>query len=280
MRRLFVLGNGQRPGVREEAAKLLPFLRTLAEIEVIDLEQQVDLGGLDADLALVLGGDGAMLRAARQMGYRQLPILGLNLGKLGFLAELSLEDATTVLPQLLTQPMRTTRHLMYECEVAQKSGKQTLLGLNEIVVYADPPLQLVEIDLTIDNEPVSTFSGDGLIISTPIGSTAHSLSAGGPILRQDLAAFVVTPLCAHTLTYRPLVEDAKRTFHISLHPGSKGALLIVDGQERIHVGPEERILLRRAPVEFQMVCISGSGYYRRLRDKLHWGEPPNYRERK
>jgi NAD+ kinase len=280
MRRLFVLGNGQRPGVREEAAKLLPFLRTLAEVVVFDLEQKADLTGHDADMALVLGGDGAMLRAARQMGYRQLPMLGLNLGKLGFLAELGLEDSATVLPQVLANPLRATRHVMYECEVYQKTGKQVLLGLNEIVVYADPPLQLVEIDLTIDDEPVSTFSGDGLIISTPIGSTAHSLSAGGPILRQDLAAFVVTPLCAHTLTYRPLVEEARRTFHISLHPGTREALLIVDGQERIRIGPEDRILLRRAPVEFQLVCVPGSGYYRRLRDKLHWGEPPNYRERK
>lgn len=280
MRRLFVLGNGQRPGVPEEAAKLLPFLKTLAEVTVVDLAQKADLSHHDADMALVLGGDGAILRAARQMAYRQRPTLGLNLGKLGFLAELSLEEATAVLPRVLTQPLATTGHLMYECEIIRDGQKQTLLGLNEIVVYADPPLHLIEIDLTIDDEPVSTFSGDGLIISTPIGSTAHSLSAGGPILRQDLHAFVITPLCAHTLTYRPLVEDARRTFHISLHPGTKTAVLIVDGQERIPFGPTDRIVLRSAPVEFQLVCIAGTGYYRRLRDKLHWGEPPKYRERK
>lgn len=289
MRRLFVLGNGQRPGVKEEAARLLPFLKTLAEVVVFDLEQKADLRAMDADMALVLGGDGAMLRAARQMGYRQLPTLGINLGKLGFLAELAREDAMVVLPQIFTQPIRTTQHLMYECEIRRgatgRAGQQQmsdllLLGLNEIVVYSDPPLQLIEIDLTIDEEPVSTFSGDGLIISTPIGSTAHSLSAGGPILRQDLAAFVITPLCAHTLTYRPLVEDARRMFHIALHPGTQAALLIVDGQERIWINAEDRILLRRAPVEFQLLCVSGSGYYRRLRDKLHWGEPPKYRDRK
>lgn len=278
--RLFVLGNGQRPGVPEEAARLLPLLRSLADVVVFDLEQQADLSKHEADMALVLGGDGAILRAARQMGYQQRPTLGLNLGKLGFLAELSLEEAPEILPRLLSQPLRATRHLMYECEVVRSSGRKTLLGLNEIVVYADPPLNLIEIDLTIDDEPVSTFSGDGLIISTPIGSTAHNLSAGGPILRQDLPAFVITPLCAHTLTYRPLVESAGRTFHVSLHRGTRAALLIVDGQERLLLGPDDRITLRSAPVEFQLVCVTGSGYYRRLREKLRWGEPPSYRERK
>src|SRR5436190_9624520 len=145
MRRLFVLGNGLRPGVKAEAQKLLPFLQSLAQVVVFDLEQEADLRHVEADMALVLGGDGAILRAARQMGYKQVPTLGLNLGRLGFLAEVNLEEATTVLPQVINGPLRSTKHLMYECEINQASGQHTLLGLNEIIVYADPPMQLVEI---------------------------------------------------------------------------------------------------------------------------------------
>jgi NAD+ kinase len=276
--RVFVLGNGSRSGVPEAAARLLPLVRAHADVTAFDLEQKLDLDTCEADLALVLGGDGAILRAARQMGYRQVPVLGVNLGKLGFLAELNADDVRTALPRIAAGQFAVSRHLMYECVIEAPAGARTFLGLNEIVVYADPPLHLVDLNLAIDGELVSTFSGDGLILATPIGSTAHSLSAGGPILRHDLRAFVVTPLCAHTLTFRPLVDRADRVYTITLHPHSAaGATVIIDGQEQITLGPADRVLLRQAPVEFQLAHVPGHGYYRTLHDKLHWGRPPQYR---
>ncbi|HMP61025.1 MAG TPA: NAD(+)/NADH kinase, partial [Gemmatales bacterium] len=201
--RLFLLGNGSRPGVVAAADTLLPLLERRGEVVVTDLFQQADLTPHAADLALVLGGDGAILRAARQMGYRQVPVLGINLGRLGFLAEVTLDEVEAVLDAHAQGMCPLTNHIMLECErMGPQAESRPCLGLNEVVIYSDPPLELVEIELRIDGEPVATFSGDGLIISTPIGSTAHSLSAGGPILRQELEAFVITPICAHTLTYR------------------------------------------------------------------------------
>src|SRR5438045_8610109 len=132
--RLFVLGNGQRPGVSEEAERLLPFLRAHAEVVVFDLYQQVDLSAFDADLTLVLGGDGAILRAARQMGYRQIPVLGVNLGTLGFLADLSPEELRQCFPHVARGEYRVSDHLMFECAVDGPDGRRTLLGLNEAAV--------------------------------------------------------------------------------------------------------------------------------------------------
>src|SRR6267378_4214604 len=134
--RLLVLGNANKPRVREEAERLLPFLRQHAEVVVFDLYQSQDLSNVQADIALVLGGDGAILRAARQMGYRQTPVLGVNLGKLGFLADLSPEELRTCFPHVVRGAYRVTQHLMLECRVETPEDERTILGLNEVVLRA------------------------------------------------------------------------------------------------------------------------------------------------
>jgi NAD+ kinase len=307
--RLFVLGNAERPGVTQEAERLLPFLRERAEVVVFDLRQEVDLVGLEADLTLVLGGDGAILRAARQMGYRQVPVLGINLGRLGFLADLALEEFVCCFDQVLAGHCRVTRHLMFECVVEAPevsrgpssagrverddlfdpvvpSSDTTLhkpiaapgwLGLNEITIHTGPPFHMLELDLIINGEPVSRYTGDGLIVSTPIGSTAHSLSAGGPILGQELDAFVVTPICPHTLTNRPVVDSADKVYTINVRRASGSCYLVIDGQEHRQVAAGQCVTVRRAPVAFQLVKCAGRSFYQTLHDKLNWGTQPNYR---
>ncbi|HKB40485.1 MAG TPA: NAD(+)/NADH kinase [Gemmataceae bacterium] len=296
--RVMVLGNGQRPGVREEAERLLPFLRQFCEIVVFDLAQAQDLCAVEADLTLVLGGDGAILRAARQMGYRQVPVLGVNLGKLGFLADLTPDEFCQVFPRVADGEAHVTHHLMYECLVEEiEDGAvrpepalpatacsprdpltNAYLGLNEVAIQTGPPFHLVELDLLIDGEAVSRYSGDGLIISTPIGSTAHSLSAGGPILGQELSAFVITPICPHALTNRPLVDSAHKVYTVQTDRPTEGTTLILDGQLTIPLPRRHRVTVRRAPVTFQLMKVSGQSYYRTLRGKLHWGMQPNYRQ--
>ena len=137
---------------------------------------------------------------------------------------------------------------------------------------------MIDVDLLVDGETVSRFLGDGLIISTPVGSTAHSLSAGGPILGQELPAFVITPISPHTLTNRPVVDSADKTYTIAIRRASEEAALIVDGQEIIPVHTGQQVTLRKAPVHFKLVKVPGHSYYRTLRDKLHWGTTPNYRD--
>jgi NAD+ kinase len=280
MLKLYVLGNARKPGVTEEVERFLPLLREGAEVVLVDLRQEEDLARVaPADLALVFGGDGAILRAARQMGYKQVPVLGVNLGRLGFLADIHPQEFVTAFQQVRSGDYRVTRHVMYECVVedSDSAASQTFLGLNEIAVHNAPPYHMLELELELDGGPVTRFGGDGLIVSTPIGSTAHNLSAGGPILAQELDAFVITPISPHTLTFRPLVESADKTYIIRVCPGAKKALVVMDGQTTTEVGERHRILVRKAPVHFSLVKVPGRDYFQTLREKLHWGTPPRYR---
>jgi NAD+ kinase len=275
--RILVLGNAHRPGVLQEAEQLLPWLREQCEVVLVDLYQEHCLSDVAADLTLVLGGDGAILRAARQMGYRQTPVLGVNLGKLGFLADLRPDELRTYFPRVLQGEYRVTQHLMFECLISRPEGTAPYLGLNEVSLQAGPPYHMIDLDLIIDGETVSRYSGDGLIISTPIGSTAHSLSAGGPILFQELSAFVITPICPHTLTNRPVVDSADKTYTIALTRASAGTALVIDGQEIVPMTTGQRATIRKAPVTFGLVKVPGRTYYQTLRDKLRWGTQPSYR---
>ncbi len=168
---------------------------------------------------------------------------------------------------------------MFECTIegGGSESQRCLLGLNEVVIHGMPPFHMLDLELEVDDLPVARFSGDGLIISSPIGSTGHNLSAGGPILAQELSAFVITPICAHTLTYRPLVESADRVHVVRLGKGAEKAFVIVDGQESVPLTAGQRAVIRKAPVSFGLVKVPGRSYYQTLRDKLRWGLQPGNR---
>jgi NAD+ kinase len=279
--KIYVLGNAHRSGVVEEVERCLPWLREHCDVVAVDLLQQSDLSQVPAaELALVFGGDGAILRAARQMRYQQVPVLGVNLGRLGFLADISPGELTTCFAHVLHGRFLVARHVMFECVIETDDGSiigQPLLGLNETVVHNVAPFHILDLELEMEGLAVSRFSGDGLIVSTPVGSTALNLSAGGPILAQELQAFVITPLCPHTLTYRPVVVAADKTYTIRMCRDSDHAVVIVDGQEVIRLTNHHRVLVRRAPVSFQLVKVPGRNFFQTLRDKLHWGARPAYR---
>jgi NAD+ kinase len=210
------------------------------------------------------------------MGRHQIPVLGINLGKLGFLADLSPEQFRKVLPDLLAKNYRVTNHLMFECTLSSHSGERQFLGLNDVVVHTGPPFHMMEMDLIISGVTASVIRGDGLIVSTPVGSTAHGLSAGGPILGQELRAFVVTPICPHSLTSRTVVDAADKEYTIFIRQATS-AWLIVDGQERFELQVGDRVTIREAPVSFQLVKAPGHSFYGTLQQKLNWGTGPNYR---
>jgi NAD+ kinase len=234
----------------------------------------------DADVAVVLGGDGAILRACRAFGHHQIPILGVNLGRLGFLADLSPDDFVSFLPELQARRFEIVSHLMFECVHRRADGSESrYLGLNEAAVLAGASLQLIDVDLSINSAHVTTFSGDGLIISTPVGSTAHNLSAGGPILRQDLQAFVVTPICPHTLTIRPIVDSAHAEYELSAPEAPPGVMLVIDGQIKVPFGPADTAVIRQAEIAFQLVRLRGHSFYGTLHRKLGWHGQPRYQRR-
>ncbi len=194
------------------------------------------------------------------------------LGKLGFLADLSPDEFLAQLPAICSLALPVVEHLMLDCQLLR--GGETVcqqLGLNEVAIFAGPPFAILQVDLYVDAELVTTYSCDGLIVSTPVGSTAHSLSAGGPILRKDLQAFVVSPISPHTLTNRPVVDSADRVYELVVPRPNAGTSLVCDGKVLSGLEPGDRIRVQRADARFGLVAVPGHSYYRTLRDKLGWG---------
>jgi NAD+ kinase len=269
--RVLLLGAGDRPYVREEVARLTPEIAKVAEIVVSDLDFITDLSQHEADLAIIFGGDGTILRTAKAMGERQLPLLGVNLGKLGFLAAIKPDELLAVLAQVCRGECETVSHLMFRATVLRDG--QVLhqhLGLNETSILAGPPFAMLDIDLYIDGELATTYSCDGLIVSTPVGSTAHSLSAGGPILRKNVQAFVISSISPHTLTVRPLVDTADRVYEMVCAVPNEGTSVVVDGRVLCTLTSHDRVRVERASATFKMIEVAGHSYYRTLREKLGW----------
>jgi NAD+ kinase len=269
---VLVLGYGQPQIAVEQLARLRPLIERHLEIAFVDIGEYRDLSSIEADLAIVLGGDGAILRAAKQLGYRQLPVIGVNLGRLGFLADLTPDEFVESLPAIAAGEFQVVEHLMFECSLIRNQQLvQKQLGLNEAAILGGPPFAIVEIHLYVDAELVTTYSCDGLIVSSPVGSTAHNLSAGGPILRKDIAAFVISPISPHTLTNRPVVDSADRVYELIVPHPLEGTSAVVDGRVLGHLEPNDRLRIERAEPRFKLVEIAGHAYYRTLREKLGWG---------
>jgi NAD+ kinase len=269
--RAFLLGSGGRHNLPEEARRLRPAIEQHFDIVLEDLQFQADLSAVEADLAIVLGGDGSILRSSLQMGERQLPILGINLGKLGFMASVSPAELPHVLPEVARGECRVVEHLMFRCTILQNDQPVAeTLGLNEVAIFAGQPFSMLIADLYVDAELATTYACDGLIVSTPVGSTAHSLSAGGPILRKTLAAFVISPICPHTMTVRPVVDSAERVYEVVVPQPNEGTTVVVDGRPLWRLGPSDRVRVVRAEPTFKLLECGGHSYYRTLRDKLGW----------
>jgi NAD+ kinase len=275
--RVALLGNGTKPDVTTQAARLAGALGAQPGLALaaVDLGADSELSGLAADVALVLGGDGTVLQAARRMGDRPTPVLGLNLGRLGFLADLTPAEFLDRLDDLAARRFTVDNLMTLDCTLTPRRGPvRRFRGLNDVVLRAAPLFHMVEIILFVDGEPAMSVRGDGLILATPVGSTGHNLSAGGPILPRDEHMVVVTPICAHTLTQRPLVDSAHK--HYEMVPVVEGAPvhLVIDGQVQVPLGPGDRVSVRRGSVPFPMLRLPGHSTYRVLRDKLGWGTAP------
>ncbi len=264
--------DGSRPALAARAADLRAVIEQHLDVAATVYDFVAPFPTTKADLVVVFGGDGSMLRAARQMGFHQVPVLGVNLGRLGFLADVQPDELDEVLPHVVADEHQVVRHLMFECSVHRGGREQSrTLGLNEVAVLAGPPFSLIEVELYVDGELATTYSCDGLIVSTPVGSTAHNLAAGGPILQKSLQAFVVSPICPHTLTNRPVVDAADHVYELAVPAPNEGTSLVIDGQMVAQPTAEDRIRIERSSAEFQLIEAPGRGYYRTLREKLGWG---------
>lgn len=270
--KVFLLGSGdRRPQILAEVERLRPEIESWVEIVGEDFSYQRDLSHVSADIAIVFGGDGSILRAARQMGERQIPVLGVNLGKLGFLADIHPNQIKSALQSICEQKYELIDHLMIRCQVFRGDAMVAdEIGLNEVAILGGPPFDIQKIDLFVDQKHATSYMCDGLIISTPVGSTAHNLSAGGPILRKNLQAFVISPISPHTLTVRPVVDTADRIYEIVVSQPNDSTCVVLDGRPLSQLSSLDRVTIFRAKSVFQMIEISGNDYYSTLREKLGW----------
>ncbi|KAA5547054.1 NAD(+)/NADH kinase [Roseiconus nitratireducens] len=270
--RVVILGTPGRERVRQEAVRLGPIIAQHAEIVAQDFSFAYSFDDPDIDLVIVLGGDGSILQTARQLSGREIPVLGINCGNLGFLAALSPDDFLEVWPQVSSGKFAIVDHLMLAVKLVRDGNCiAEQLALNEVAVLGGPPYQILGIDLFADGNLATRYRCDGLILATPVGSTAHNLSAGGPILRRTLDAVVISPISPHTLTYRPLVDSADTRFELTVSEPNESTSVVVDGRilGQLHAG--DRVQVARAQTSFQMLSVPGQNDYRTLRDKLGWG---------
>ncbi|MGD9125914.1 MAG: NAD(+)/NADH kinase [Planctomycetia bacterium] len=268
--RVVMLGYGARPGVLDAAKQLRAMLPDWVDLVESDFFGEKNLDSVKADLAIVLGGDGSILHAVHQMGYHQLPVIAVNIGRLGFLANAQLDDIPRVLDDCRNGRVKILESLMFECDVIRDDRIiKSRLGLNEVTVQ-NSNYSITEVDLYVDDELVTGYRCDGLIISSPIGSTAHSLSAGGPILQNNLEAFVVCPMSPHTLTHRPVIDSADRVYEVAVTGARDETAVVVDGRFLVDLQKNDRVRIRKADVRFLQVTVSGHSYYRTLREKLGW----------
>ena len=230
-----------------------------------------------ADAMVVLGGDGTLLRASHLLDKRSVPVLGVNFGSLGFLTEITLDELYPSLASLLADSYAYQDRTMLRA-VIHRSGEPPVTGeaLNDVVVTkAAVVSRIIELDVAVDGVFVSSFRADGLIVSTPTGSTAYNLAAGGPILHPALAALVVTPICPHMLTNRPLVIGDQASLEVSLRTSNVEVHVTLDGQEGFALGDRDRVVVGRSPRTLRLVTAPGRDYFEVLRTKLKWGESRN-----
>lgn len=240
-----------------------------------------------ADVVVVLGGDGTLLAQARRFVEKDVPLLGVNLGRLGYIAEFSLESLRDQAGSLFGDEALPTRSLsMLHAEVFS-SGKQEArlsgIALNEAVVANGLPRHMMELSIAIDGRMGPSVSGDGLIVSTPIGSTAYNLSAGGPIVAPDADAFAITPLAPHSLSFRPVVVSGASVIELSMLRasavgGDQTCALVLDGQVSEPLQDSDRILLKRHARQIRFVRNTRADYWGTLIERLHWAAPPKRRE--
>jgi NAD+ kinase len=225
------------------------------------------------DFLLTLGGDGTMLSAARAVGHRKTPILGIHLGELGFMAEVTVDEMFSRLDMVLAGSYGLQRRMVLKAEIVNGEGLKVFYALNDFVIDRGKSNRIITMRLLANDRFVSDYKADGLIVATPTGSTAYSLSVGGPIVMPRLKAMVVSPISPHTLTLRPIVLPDDRNLEISFPKDDlKEIAFAVDGQVSEYLAPNAKIFIQRAPFEIRMIDFEDSNYFQTLRRKMGWGK--------
>lgn len=280
--RVGVVGNpryGDLKGILEQVAIAAPYhgitLYSEPRLESFWNRDVPTFEGVDLDALITFGGDGTLLRGARLLGGRETPILGVNLGRVGFLTTATRESLEPALEALVTGKFEIERRQALRAAIRDPEGetRSTQMAMNDVTVHKGGVARVIRVNVFIQGDNVGPYSADGIIVATPTGSTAYSLSAGGPIVVPGVEAIIVTPIAAHTLAVRPLVVPA--TYRIVIEPiagWSDDLLVSFDGQTGTTLAPGESVDVSRADHRVCLIRLGGDGFFGRMRQKLHWGD--------
>ena len=284
IKRIGIISKPKKTEIREIVPSLTQWLRERNVEVFLDKETASLLESAEkslsrnempsqVDLLVVLGGDGTLLAAARALNRKPVPILAVNLGGLGFLTVITREELYPTLELVLAGDFKTERRVQIEGELVRADEViSSFLALNDVVLNKGAIARILDFDVLVNGRFISTYKSDGLIVSTPTGSTAYSLAAGGPIVTPAVEAFVVTPICAHTLTNRPLVLPDSVQIEVVVKSQREAAYLTVDGQVGLAAHSDDTVRLRKASSYVEIIQPISMNYFEILREKLKWGE--------
>ncbi|OPY09750.1 MAG: putative inorganic polyphosphate/ATP-NAD kinase [Syntrophus sp. PtaB.Bin001] len=285
IKRIGIIANIRKATALECSADLRKWLLEQGMEVFLDKEIAAAIGekeGLDrrdlaeqSDLLVVLGGDGAMLRAARSVREFEIPIVGINLGTFGYLTEINLNEMYPSLERILRGDYSTEDRMMLDLQVL-RDGRTSceFTVLNDVVISRGNLSRIIDMETAVDDHYLTTFRADGLIISTPTGSTAYSLSAGGPIVFPSQNVIIVNPICPHTLTNRPIILPCNMTVTVKVWSEEEGVNVDLDGQESVSLKSGDTLIVRRSRYVTTLVSSSNRDYLEILRSKLGWGSLP------
>jgi NAD+ kinase len=267
VQKVIIVTKPKQPDVARVAGELIDWFKRKQIVASLD-----EASAATADLAVVVGGDGTLLAAARLLGERQVPILAINHGGLGFLTEVTLEEMYPALERIVAGQFVTQYRMTMDVRVA-RGGQQIVQhrALNDAVVNKGTLSRMIELEARVDGQYLSRFRSDGLIVSTPTGSTAYNISAGGPIIFPTMEAMIVTPICSHTLTNRPIVLPRNAEVEIVLRSAQDDVYLTVDGQVGLPLRLGDQFVVKKSDVAVQLIAPADKNYFDVLRGKLKWG---------
>lgn len=243
----------------------------------LDAEHIVPILGHQVDCVVVLGGDGTFLRAARLMAPLGIPILGINLGTMGFMTEVEISETEQALERLLRGEYYLENRMMLEAQIVRnKRAISSYIGLNDVVISKGALARINTLEVYADQEFVSTYKADGLVLATPTGSTAYSLSAGGPIVYPEIDVILITPICAHTLQARPIVIPSHKTIQVNIVLQQSSSSLTIDGQHCLELLNKDQVVVGKAPFYARLIRLHSQNFFNVLREKLRDEDQSRY----
>ena len=297
-----LIPNRDKPDALAAAERLLDILtrfhspsskKSVGRVTLMPNASRTLLAEFKPTLVVVLGGDGSILATAQALGTMHVPVVGINFGKLGYLAAYSLDEFIESFDIILSGHAPHTERLMLQGaiypwqrrtppSIQSLSALESLtpraagIALNDVVINAGEPFRMVELEVQIDEQRTTTFRSDGLVVSTASGSTGYNLSAGGPLISPEVAAMVLTPICPYTLSFRPVVLPESTSILVCPHRLNPGSRVNFDGQVNVAIGEAECLLIRRAPTCFTLIENPKITHWQMLAHKMHWAQSPRH----